>query len=138
MAGRERDYYSLLGIGRNASATDIERAFRRVARATHPDVHPDDSSATERFSAVAIAYETLSNPARRASYDRAQARLEAIDPAPVAHHTPAVDVAPVHLGRRPPGHPLRPFPAARVEPIATDLLGIVAMLTRLVGVRPLP
>ena len=126
------DYYALLGVGRNASAGDIERAYRRAARATHPDVHPEDSSANARFGAVAIAYETLGNPVRRASYDRAQARIQPVDPVPMAH-SPAVEVRPVHLGR-PRTLPLRPFHVTRVEPIADDdLLGIIDTLTRLVS-----
>jgi hypothetical protein len=62
MAHQQADYYALLGVGRGASAADVDRAYRRAARATHPDVHPDDASAAERFHAVTIAYETLSDP----------------------------------------------------------------------------
>lgn len=133
MAAEERDYYTLLGIGRNASAADIERAYRRAARATHPDIHPEDTSASERFTAVAIAYETLGNPARRASYDRAQARLQPVDPVPLAHRSRAVDVTPVRLGRpRPRRQHLQPFHVTRVEATTDDdLLGVIDAIARL-------
>ena len=62
MSWQQPDYYAVLGVGRSASAADLDRAYRRAARATHPDVHPDDTSAAERFHAVTIAYETLSDP----------------------------------------------------------------------------
>lgn len=69
MATTERDYYELLGIARDASEADVKRAFRRLARELHPDVstQPD---AHERFKEIAEAYEVLSDPERRATYDR--------------------------------------------------------------------
>jgi curved DNA-binding protein CbpA len=71
MRREERDPYSLLGLRREASASDINRAYRRAARATHPDGRPGDPSAGERFNAVTAAYETLRDPRRRAAYDEA-------------------------------------------------------------------
>ena len=69
MATTESDYYELLGVSRTASDAEIKRAFRTLARELHPDVSsaPDASS---RFRVVAEAYEVLSDPARRATYDR--------------------------------------------------------------------
>jgi molecular chaperone DnaJ len=69
MARRRRDYYTVLGVSRDASDAEIKRAFRTLARELHPDVSsaPDASS---RFRYVAEAYEVLSDPARRATYDR--------------------------------------------------------------------
>ena len=69
MATTESDYYELLGVSRTASDAEIKRAFRTLARELHPDVSsaPDASS---RFRDVAEAYEVLSDPARRATYDR--------------------------------------------------------------------
>jgi len=69
MATTERDYYELLGVSRGASDAEIKRAFRALARELHPDVSvaPD---ADGRFREVAEAYEVLSDPDRRATYDR--------------------------------------------------------------------
>jgi molecular chaperone DnaJ len=64
-----RDYYDVLGVARDASETDIKKAFRRLARELHPDVNsgPD---AEEQFKEAAEAYEVLSDSERRATYDR--------------------------------------------------------------------
>ena len=64
-----RDYYRILGVERNASETDIKKAYRKLARELHPDVTGDDVRATEKFKSVTEAYETLSDPSRRKSYD---------------------------------------------------------------------
>ena len=64
------DYYNTLAVGREASAEEIKRAFRRIARETHPDANPGDLDAEARFRAAAEAYEVLSDPERRRLYDR--------------------------------------------------------------------
>jgi curved DNA-binding protein CbpA len=68
------DLYRVLGVSANATAVDITRAYRRQARAVHPDTAPPEAGATARFRAVAEAYQVLSDPARRAGYDRARSR----------------------------------------------------------------
>lgn len=65
-----RDYYQTLGVGRNASSEEIKKAFRRIARETHPDVNPSDPATAARFRDAAEAYEVLSDPDRRRRYDR--------------------------------------------------------------------
>ena len=69
MATAERDYYEILGVDRSASDGDIKTAFRRLARELHPDVS-EAPDAEERFREAAEAYEVLSDPERRATYDR--------------------------------------------------------------------
>jgi molecular chaperone DnaJ len=64
------DYYDVLGVSRGAGEQDIKKAFRRLARALHPDVNAHDPEAEERFKEAAEAYEVLSDPERRQIYDR--------------------------------------------------------------------
>jgi molecular chaperone DnaJ len=70
MASIASDYYERLGISRDASESEIKKAFRRLARELHPDVNDHDPEAEEKFKAAAEAYEVLSDPERRATYDR--------------------------------------------------------------------
>jgi molecular chaperone DnaJ len=68
------DLYQLLGVPREASREDIAQAWRRRARAEHPDSRPGDAAAPGRFRALAGAWHVLGDPARRAAYDQALAR----------------------------------------------------------------
>lgn len=65
-----RDYYEVLGVGRDASEREVKQAFRKLARELHPDVNDHDPAAEEKFKAAAEAYEVLSDAERRATYDR--------------------------------------------------------------------
>lgn len=66
----KRDYYEVLGVSRDASETDIKKAYRRLAMKYHPDRNPDDDSAADRFKEISEAYEALSDAQKRAAYDR--------------------------------------------------------------------
>jgi molecular chaperone DnaJ len=65
-----RDYYQVLGVSRDADEATIKKAFRRLARELHPDVNRHDPQAEDKFKEAAEAYEVLSDPDRRATYDR--------------------------------------------------------------------
>ena len=68
------DLYALLGVSRAASAADIERAYRRLARRYHPGINPGDRAAEEMFRRVQDAFEVLGDLDRRRQYDRGAAR----------------------------------------------------------------
>ena len=74
--GPDPDLYQLLGVPRGASRQEITRAWRRRARAEHPDARPGDAAAPGRFRALAEAYQVLGDPDSRAAYDRALARRQ--------------------------------------------------------------
>ncbi len=67
---QKRDYYDVLGLARDASQRDIKAAYRRLARQYHPDVNRADPDAEERFKQIGEAYAVLSDPEKRARYDR--------------------------------------------------------------------
>jgi molecular chaperone DnaJ len=69
LASTKRDYYEVLGLSREASETEIKKAYRRLARDHHPDANPGDTGAEERFKELTEAYEVLSNPQARRAYD---------------------------------------------------------------------
>ncbi len=70
MAPDSRDYYAILDVSRNATQTEIKKAYRRMARKYHPDVNPDDKSAATKFKLVKKAYDILRDSAKREEYDR--------------------------------------------------------------------
>ena len=72
--GPAPDLYQLLGVSPDASREDIAAAWRRRARAVHPEARPADADAPGQFRALARAWQVLGDPARRAAYDRALAR----------------------------------------------------------------
>lgn len=66
----KRDYYEVLGVEKSASDEDIKKAFRKLARQYHPDLHPDDKEAEAKFKEINEAYEVLSDKDKRAKYDQ--------------------------------------------------------------------
>jgi molecular chaperone DnaJ len=70
MATKKRDYYEVLGVGRNAAEDEIKRAYRKRAVKFHPDKNPDDPHAEERFKELGEAYDVLMDADKRAAYDR--------------------------------------------------------------------
>ncbi|CAR21179.1 J domain-containing protein [Lachancea thermotolerans] len=66
---KDTEYYDLLGIQPDASATEIKKAYRKKAMLTHPDKHPDDPEAQAKFQAIGQAYQVLSDPELRSRYD---------------------------------------------------------------------
>lgn len=66
----KRDYYDVLGLGRDAEQDDIKKAYRRLTRKYHPDVNKDDPQTAEKFKEAHEAYKVLSDPHKRAQYDR--------------------------------------------------------------------
>ena len=70
MAEQKRDYYEVLGLKKGASEDEIKKAFKSMARKYHPDLHPDDKEAAEKFKEINEAYEVLSDSEKRARYDQ--------------------------------------------------------------------
>lgn len=66
----KRDYYEVLGLKKGASEDEIKKAFKSMARKYHPDLHPDDKEAAEKFKEINEAYEVLSDSEKRARYDQ--------------------------------------------------------------------
>ena len=66
----KRDYYEVLGVGRNASAAEIKKAYRKLAKKYHPDTNPNDKQAEEKFKEVSEAYDVLGDEEKRKMYDQ--------------------------------------------------------------------
>jgi molecular chaperone DnaJ len=77
----KKDYYEILGVKKSASADDIRKAFRKLARKYHPDVNPGDKAAEEKFKAISEANDVLSDAKKRKIYDQVGFYSDNIDPA---------------------------------------------------------
>ena len=131
------DYYDLLEVPRDASADDIKRAYRRLARQLHPDTN-DDPEAEARFKEVALAYEVLSDPDKRQRYDRfgpdgvggaataSRAAASTTSSTPSSAATAPSAVA----GRRGPGGPAAWSPTSRWWPTSRSRRPCSARATR--------
>lgn len=80
-AAAKQNYYEILGVKKSASAEDIRKAFRKLARKYHPDVNPGDKSAEEKFKVLSEANDVLSDPKKRKIYDQVGYYSDNIDPA---------------------------------------------------------
>lgn len=76
------DPYATLGLTKSASAAEIKAAYRKLARAHHPDLHPDDKGAEMRFKAISAAYDLLKDPATRARFDAGEIDADGTEQAP--------------------------------------------------------
>lgn len=66
----DKDYYAVLGVSKDASAEDVKKAYRKLARANHPDSKPDDPAAEQRFKEIGEAYAVLGDDDKRREYDQ--------------------------------------------------------------------
>src|SRR5947209_2166867 len=66
----DKDYYKVLGVAKNASASEIKKAYRKLAQQHHPDRTKGDKESEERFKEISAAYDVLGDQEKRASYDR--------------------------------------------------------------------
>src|SRR3954468_11533348 len=75
-----KDFYKVLGVAKDASAAEIKKAYRKLARENHPDSHPGDQAAEERFKAIAEAYDVVGDPEKRKQYDDLRSGLGGFGP----------------------------------------------------------
>ena len=91
-AAGKNDYYKTLGVKRTASADEVRKAYRRLARKYHPDVNPGDQSAETRFKGINEAYEVLGDSDKRNKYDELGANWRQYDQAQAASGSPGGNV----------------------------------------------
>ena len=111
------DFYEILGVDRNATGEEIQRAYRKLARTYHPDVNKDPA-AEKRFQEISEAYDVLSDPSTRRRYDAFGPDFRQV-PDHVDPETWARAPAPAVRGRRPPG--TRASGSRRAFPMMTSI-----------------
>ena len=110
------DPYSVLGVPRNAADDDLRAAYRKLAKALHPDFNPGDKQAEERFKKVASAYDILSDPAKRKRFDHGE--IDAAGNERPPQYRPPPGASRGGAGGRPQGGGFEPF-----EDLFGDLFG---------------
>ncbi|MEP7091684.1 MAG: molecular chaperone DnaJ [Nocardioidaceae bacterium] len=80
-----KDFYKVLGVAKDAAAPDIKKAYRKLARANHPDSHPGDQDSEDRFKSVAEAYDVVGDLEKRKEYDELRAGLAGAGSAPFGY-----------------------------------------------------
>ncbi len=109
----KKDYYEILGVKKSASADDIRKAFRKLARKYHPDVNPGDKAAEEKFKTLSEANDVLSDPKKRKIYDQVGFYSDNIDPATADAYARAGSQAVERFGEGFPGAQRRRWPGCK-------------------------
>ena len=86
-----KDFYKVLGVPKDATAADIKKAYRKLARANHPDSHPGNQAAEERFKAIAEAYDVVGDAEKRKQYDELRAGVRGFGPFAPGEGAPPFD-----------------------------------------------
>jgi hypothetical protein len=130
------DYYACLGVAPDAPPSEVDAAYRRLARRWHPDANPADPQAEERFKEVVAAHRVLRDPATRVAYDALRARHGLAPPRPdQARRGPVDHLAPP---RAPKARAPLPAWARRAIAAALALTGLLLGVWALAGPLPAP